>query len=187
MGRQKLKCCANFADGDSFNGSPALCSTCDIMQSGSTACLKSIQIKGTVEGRAMGGVGLVLCEDHGCNCNKGVLAFEDKYSFWNFSGVSGYREAAAARTCSDKVLGGCGAVVGGKRSGKSGFGGKECRPALEEDETSVKASLSACVLPVCVREKEIMTQIVDKLGSDKDQLGDCGICLDVGRYNQGSR
>ena len=38
------------------------------MQSGSTACSKSIQIEGTVEGRAMGGVGLVLCEDHGCNC-----------------------------------------------------------------------------------------------------------------------
>ena len=33
------------------------------------------------------------------------------------------------------------------RGGKSGRGGNECRPALEEEETPLKASLSARVLP----------------------------------------
>ena len=59
------------------------------------------------------------------------LALEDKYSFWNFSGVSGCREEAAARTCSDRLWADAGlVVVGGKNRGNRGLGGKECRPGV---------------------------------------------------------
>ena len=68
MGRQKLKCCANFADETRLTLAGVVL---DVRHHAKWLdCVDnfSIQIKGTVEGRAMGGVGLVLCEDHGCNC-----------------------------------------------------------------------------------------------------------------------